>query len=193
MPTVETPSATMNPRQYAWWFPGSPVKIYLSLQVVRHLKERLAARDLRGLEEGLLFGTVRDGVTRIADFQPADHRPIPQLIAALSDEQKRSLVGYYRCEEGALRLNAKDRALAQECFNRPQDVFLMIRSNGFAPLAATFFFRDREGQMADFAFLEFPFDPVMLALEEHNRMHRSREAASAPAAMAPASGPVALP
>ena len=100
------------------------------------------------------------------------------MIATLpNDQSKRSLMGYYRTEESeTFHLNAKDISLAEECFRKPYQVFLMIHSNGFGAPNATFFFHDGDRKMADFAFLEFPFDPSLLAIEERDRIQRSHEA-----------------
>ena len=65
--------------------------------------------------------------------------------------------------------------LAEECFAKPYQVYLMIHPNGFGPPNATFFFHDGDGRMRDFAFLEFAFDPPLLASEEHERIQRSHQ------------------
>jgi hypothetical protein len=177
------------PQHYLWWFPGSPVKVHLALGVVQRLKRRLSGRAPNS-EEGLLFGGTREGVTEILDFQPATKTSVASMIAGLTAERRRSLVGYYRTEDGdALRLSAQDLALANECFAKPYNVFLMIHRSRFGPPTATFFFHDRDCRMADFAFLEFPFDPTLLAAEQHDRMQRSQHAMEGPIAL-PAPVPV---
>jgi outer membrane biosynthesis protein TonB len=167
------------PTHYVWWFPGSPVKVHLDLQVVRRLKEQLQQSGPGAAQqEGLLFGRKLDGATEILDLRPADGRGIAEMIAALPKEQsKRALVGYYRTEPGdLLRLNDSDRALAEKFFPRPHQVFLVIQSTGFGPPNATFFFHDGDHRMADFAFLEFPLDTSLLTIEERDRMRRSQQA-----------------
>jgi hypothetical protein len=101
------------------------------------------------------------------------------MIAALTREQgKRFLMGYYRTEEGdTFHLNAKDVSLAEECFGKPYHVFLMIHANGFGSPNATFFFHDGDRKMSDFAFLEFPLNPSLLAIEERDRIQRSNHTA----------------
>src|SRR5436305_1561713 len=50
---------------YVWWFPGSPVRVHLSLDVVRRLGEQLQTTPA----QGFLFGKTADGATEILDFQ----------------------------------------------------------------------------------------------------------------------------
>lgn len=183
----------VDPRHYVWWFPGSPLKVHLELQVVQKLKEHLHDHGLRPASEGLLFGGTTAGVTEILDFQPIAGRSIQQAIAALTEERKRSVIGYYRTEAGeTLRLTGNDLALAQECFGKPNQVFLLI-STAFEPPNATFFFHDASRRMADFAFLEFAFDPILLAMEEREKIQRSLDAAIEQPKPAPVLVPAPVP
>ena len=89
------------------------------------------------------------------------------------------LVGYYRIElSDSLRLTGADLELAQACFTKPYEVFLVIQPTGFGPPNASFFFHDKNGKMAEFSLLEFPFDPSLLAGEERERLRRSHKAAA---------------
>jgi hypothetical protein len=192
MATAKT-VVSADPKHYLWWFPGSPVKVHLDLQVVQRLKERLddVGAGTGPPEEGLLFGRTLDGAAEILDFQPATNGNLLNMIAATPNDQgKRLLMGYYRTEDGdTFHLNAKDVSLAEECFRKPYQVFLMIHSNGFGSPNATFFFHDGDRKMADFAFLEFPLDPSLLAVEERDRIQRSQPAAIAPSVEAPPPAP----
>ena len=190
MATTE-PVVQADAERYVWWFPGSPVKVHLDLKVVRRLNERLASNGIGTSGIGLLFGRIQDGATEILDFLPVAGATVASAVGALQGERERSLVGYYRTEEGeTFHLNAQDRSLAEEYFPKPHQVSLVIHFNGFGPPNATFFFHDKDGRMADFAFLEFPFDPALLAIEERDRIQRSHQAtieqpASSPAANSP--------
>ena len=165
------------PRHYVWWFPGSPVKIHLDLQVVQRLQQQLCTKGTGASEEGLLFGSTRDGTTEIREFQPVGNATARDMVAALPPESQCFLMGYYRTEKGdTFHLEAKDHLLAAECFAKSYQVFLMIHANGFAPPNATFFFHEGDRRMTDFAFLEFPFDSSLLAVEEQGRMQRSLQA-----------------
>jgi periplasmic protein TonB len=172
----------VDPKHYVWWFPGSPVKVHLSLSVVQRLGQGLWVTGNGASKEGLLFGRTQDGATEILEFEPiAEGITVPAMVAGLPSERRHSLVGYYRTEEGAtFRLNSQDLSLAKECFANPHNVLLMIHSSGFGPPTATFFFHDGAGHMADFAFLEFPFDSSLLAIEERDRLQRSHQSAIAP-------------
>ena len=174
------------PQYYVWWFPGSPVKVHLALDVVRRLKHRLSESGAAISEEGLLFGGTRDGATEILDFQPATNSTVAELVEGLTLEKQRGLIGYYRTEEAeTFQLNAQDAALAKEFFAKPNHVFLIVHANRFGPPTATFFFHDRDYRMADFAFLEFPFDPSLLAAEQSDRIQRSQQAIDGPIAVQP--------
>lgn len=165
------------PQHYLWWFPGCPVKVHLALDLVERLKQRLCRPETVASEEGLLFGRAANGATEILDFQAATNTSVPGMVAELSPERKRSLVGYYRTEEGeAFHLNARDLLLATECFAKPYNVFLMVHGNTFGPPTATIFFQDRDCRMAEFAFMEFPFDSALLTAEQYDRMQRSEQA-----------------
>jgi hypothetical protein len=177
-------------RHYLWWFPGSPVRVRLDLGVVRELKNRLFGPNAEPahLEEGLLFGEIRNGATAIVDFEPATPENVRSLVEMLPSEKRGSLVGYYRTESSdAFRLNAQDHSLAREHFARPYSVFLLIHRNNLGPPTATFFFHDSDCRMVDFAFMEFPFDPSLLASEQDGRTRRTVQAH--PIAVVPAQPP----
>lgn len=164
---------------YLWWFPGSPVRVRLDLGVVEKLKNRLCNSGSEQVhpQEGLLFGEIRNGATEILGFEPASTGSVGRLIETLPVEKKGSLIGYYRTESGeALKLNAEDHSLAKEHFARPYNVILLVHRNNFGPPAATFFFHDSNGAIVDFAFMEFPFDPSLLASEQDGRIRRTQQA-----------------
>ncbi len=193
MATAET-VVPADPQHYVWWFPGCPVKVHLDFQVVQRVRQRLSGLAKGTSDEGLLFGRTRDGATEITDFQPAGDTAIATLVSALTAERQRTLVGYYRTEEGdSFHLTPKDLSLVQECFTKPHQVLLTIHSNGFGAPNATFFFHDRERRMADLVLLEFPFDSSLLAAEAHDRNQRSHEATAERSAVALAPAPVVAP
>ena len=180
-------STLTEPKYYVWWFPGSPVKVHLALGVVQRLTERLqpSVRD-----EGLLFGRTLDGTTEILDFQPASGRTISDLIASHNRRPQPDLVGYYRTETGdALQLTDADRSLDVAFFGGPNQVLLLIQQATFGVPNASFFFHDEAGKISSFSFMEFPFDPTLLASEERGRIRRSLRAAD----VQPAAGPVPAP
>src|SRR5690242_4304720 len=107
---------------YVWWFPGSPVRVHLSLDVVRRLGEQLQTAPA----QGLLFGKTAEGATEILDFQSSPG-PIPESVAALTEDGgKPLLVGWYRTGN-SLALNDGDRALARTFFAQPYQVLLAIQ------------------------------------------------------------------
>jgi len=182
------------PEHYVWWFPGSPVKVHLELSVAQKLKDRLE-QSPQTPQQGLLFGRALDGTTEILDFDPLTTSSALEAVPALVEDRKRALVGYYRTEPGEnLRLNANDLMLADGHFAKPHHVFLLIQSGAFGAPNASFFFHKSDRSMVDFAFLEFPLDPDLLAVEERDRLRRSRAAAAVelPPAALPEPEPLAL-
>jgi len=139
-------------------------------------------------QAGLLFGTAQAGTTEILDFQPAIQGDVSRLIAELpKDKRELSLVGYYRTESGdTLHLNGNDLSLAELFFEKPHQVVLLLQDTGFGPPNATFFFHEKGRGMANFAFLEFSFDPSDLAVQERDRIQRSQHSITEhPAAISP--------
>jgi hypothetical protein len=165
--------APAEPNHYVWWFPGSPVMVHLAFEVVRRLQQHLQDFPSAAGAEGLLFGRFRNGVTEILHFQAVAPGDIQSVVAALPLERRRSLVGYYRTEEGDFHLNSNDHRSAAECFPERHHVFLMIRSTGFGAPTATFLFHGEDHQMVNFAFLEFPFDASLLAVMPRNLSPRN--------------------
>ena len=178
---ITGPHAAAQPRHYAWWFPGSPVRVHIDLRVIEGLQARLRDTGYGADEHGLLFGQVQEGATEILEFQPAFDRSVPEMIVELSPEPGKRLVGYYRTGD-ALRLSAEDLSLFKTFFGKPYQVFLMMQPNGFGPANATFFFSQGHQKVSEFPFLEFPLDASLLASEERERIFRCRQASEQPAA-----------
>ncbi len=174
---------TTSPEHYVWGFPGSPVRIHLALHVVQRLNEFVRNSETGTSQEGLLFGRI-DGDIEILDFQAASSGSVTEMLEDLPNGPGRlTLVGYYRTEHGrTLCLNDRDRSLDEAFFGEPHHVFLMIQPASSGPPNATFFFHDGSRRMADFSFLEFPFDASRLAIDESVRIQRSQQAATEQAA-----------
>ena len=189
MATTTGTYAAAHPHHYAWWFPGSPVRVHLDLHLVEGLQKRLRDIGHDTAEHGLLFGRVVDGATEIVEFRPAFDRNVPEMIVELSPDSARRLVGYYRSGD-ALVLNTEDLSLFKTFFGKPYQVFLVIQPNGFAPPNATFFFSQGNQKVSEFPFLEFPLDASLLATEERDRISRYRQANHQPAAEPLPPGPV---
>jgi TonB family protein len=179
MATTGTHAET-QPRHYAWWFPGSPVRVHVDLRVIEGLQKQLRDTGHDADEHGLLFGRVQEGATEILEFRPAFNRSVPEMIVELSPEPGKRLVGYYRTGE-ILRLNEEDLSLFKTFFGKPYHVFLMMQPNGFGPANATFFFSQGNQRVSEFPFLEFPLDASLLATEERDRLSRCRQATELPA------------
>jgi hypothetical protein len=184
-----TQSAGTAPEFYTWTFPGAPVRIHLYLSVV----ENLGREVLRAFESvpshsveigGILLGTAdftTSPIVEIKEFEPflceyrsdhkfilsdADRRKLEKLLAARKAERQDALavVGYYRSHLGdGLRLSPEDLAIAQACFCDPANVFLAVKPADDRSISAGFFFWDNGRIDSEFTFLEFPFDPRLLA------------------------------
>jgi protein TonB len=168
--------------------------VHLELRVAQRLKNRLD-QAAGAPQQGFLFGRALDGITEILDFDPLANGNLTDVLAALPEDRKGALVGYYRTEPGeTLRLNANDLMLADGYFAKPHQVFLLVQSGAFGAPNAAFFFHKNDQSMADFPFLEFPLDPDLLAMEERDRLSRSRSAVSVqhPPLALPEPEPVAL-
>src|SRR5262249_40083245 len=115
---------------------------------------------------------------------------VPEALSGLAGAENKNkplVVGYYRTEADNLRLQDRDLSLAQALFPQPYHVFLLIQPNVYDPPSASFFFHESDGKMAEFSFMEFPFEASVLAGEDRDRVKRSLEAARKPStAIAPA-------
>lgn len=192
--TVEQPALEL-PKRYTWSFPGSPVKIQITLEVVERLQRLFRQTGKDAQQNGCLLGVTTGSATEILDFHPISD-PQPTQAAELAERIPSSgslePVGYYRTTaDSVLRLTESDVALAKAVFPQPHQVFLLIQSPDSIPANATFFFWD-EGQMCgDFPFLEFPFDAPMLADAEQHRIELAQK--KVVQLEAPAAAPVTVP
>ncbi len=178
--------STLNPvressTDYVWTFPGSPIRIHLSLAVVTRLREQLfTGFDPSSSREigGLLLGKVQAGgihVKGIRSFCPADK----SSYFILSDIDKVNLkdvikeqqgagslvVGYFRSDQrGGIRLSEEDLSLSRELFSDPEQVFLIISKPDNNMPKAGFFFWDAGSIFAEASFLQFALDEKLLAI-----------------------------
>lgn len=174
--------APAEPQSYIWSFPGAPIRVHLSLEVVENLAPSLTGKE-DAAPFGLLLGHVDGLATIVSGFQPlaaADAREIETALAKLAAQSGRSpVVGYYRAQPASqqqegLRLDEKDMALAGIFFNDPSNVVLLLQAAGPGPANATFFFYDSGRLNGDFPFLEFPFDAHLLASAEQHRVEAAQ-------------------
>jgi hypothetical protein len=172
------PYISRDSRYYVWWFPGSPIRAHLSLDVISQLHQQVQLRTPDAVTHGFLFGRAGEGLTEIIDFTPAIGGA-DGLSADASRTNGHILVGYYRVESGdKLRLNDADLALAQTFLSKRYQVILLIQPNAFGPPNASFFFHGAEGRISPFSLMEFPFDPSALAAEERAQWERSHQPAA---------------
>jgi hypothetical protein len=188
-------SATVHsataPDFYTWTFPGAPLRIHLQLSVVspmaHEVNRAFEANATHGVEiGGLLLGTalVSRSIIEIKGFEPFPSEYWSDHKFDLSDSGRRALerqlvvrradrsdglgvVGFYRSHLGeVLSLNQTDVSLAQEYFNNPANVFLLVKPATNGPANAGFFFWEMGRINPEFTYLEFPFDARQLSREQ---------------------------
>jgi hypothetical protein len=182
MAALKEHPAPAEPQSYIWSFPGAPIRIHLSLEVVESLAPRFRGKE-GAAPFGLLLGHVDGLTTIVSGFQPlaaAEAGEIESALAKLAPPSGLSpVVGYYRGQPAAqqhegLRLNEEDMSLARLFFSAPSNVVLLVQAAGPGPASATFFFRDGGHLNGDFPFLEFPFDAHLLAAAEQHRVEAAQ-------------------
>src|SRR5689334_25316447 len=87
---------------YVWRFPGSPVKIHLSLSAVTALESQLGTAG-----EGVLIGSAEAGSVEVTRSVAATaRRPLAEILCDFEEHQ---IVGYYRIgRDEPLSLSAQD-------------------------------------------------------------------------------------
>jgi TonB family protein len=174
IPPVEKPQS----EYYVWRFPGSPLRIYLKLELVRQMRECLQAAVLREKDlGGVLIGEVGPGCVFIEGFRefdrlgpdrefildPAERERFKHALQSFgAGDRNSSVVGYFRGTSGALALSKHDLLLINESFRNPSSVFLVISQESEQPPTGGFFFWSSGDVFADSSFMPFPFDETSL-------------------------------
>lgn len=170
---------------YTWTFPGAPVRIRFSIDVVQQISQDIvhtysvgaADRELWGILLGQhdSRGTIEILEQKSLGFWPNDAESIEarrsRFAQACAEWRAGNgdlcAIGCYRtaCEH-LIQLRDDDLALIQECFVQPHNVFLVIDNpadSGTSPKAG-FFFYDLGRIHSAFSFMEFPFDAGQLSV-----------------------------
>lgn len=164
---------------YVWAYPGCPVRILLTLNVVEQLQVEVSqAAPWRGEIGGLLIRSKKSkpGTVQIVDFIPlpgespaADRRftlpsdSLAEAIARCPSDSK--IAGYYRTDiNHQVHLRPEDLATVQQWFKDPASVFLVIAGASEGKSTAGFFFWEN-GSVAVNPSLTFPFDASKLLTE----------------------------
>jgi hypothetical protein len=176
-------------RFYVWSFPGSPIRVRLSLDLIPKIREYLnrgAGSDLLGPSEsgGLLLGRAVLDRVDVIEFEAFTREKPSSAHFALSPGEKLdlmsdierlnrtgggiSVVGYFRSQiRDGLRLYEQDLSLIQDLFGDPLSVFLIVRpADPPGASNAGFFFRDGPSIFTESSFMPFPFDEQLLVSEE---------------------------
>jgi hypothetical protein len=164
---------------YVWAYPGCPVRILLSLNVIEQLQAEVSqSAPWRGEIGGLLIRSKKSkpGAIRIVDFIPlpgAQKAPDPRFklpseslaeaIARCPSDCK--IVGYYRTDaDQRVHLRPDDIETIQQWFKDPASVFLVIAAGDHARFTAGFFFWESSAVAANPS-LTFPFEAAKLVSE----------------------------
>lgn len=176
----------LKPEIYTWTFPGAPIRIALSLEVVRRLRkeieELLRLRPHATGAGGILLGKAAGRTKRveILDFRAVDlgnSGDSQGSLCAADLEKLRSfveeadhspgrlpVVGYYRIRLGGnLQLTEQDLSVMQGGFSDPSNVCLLIRRTEKGSADAGFFFWEDGRMNGEFSYMDFPFDEALLA------------------------------
>ncbi len=174
---------------YTWSFPGSPVKIRLSLDLVAGLSEHMIGAGAEDHAEagGLLLGTTNLNAVEISGFEPfvLDRESGPRYVITEKDrprlresidrwnlpESSLRVVGYFRSQrrEG-LCLHDEDLAVIKEFFDDPANVFLVVKPEGEDGMPTGGFFFWSDGSVfADCTFMSFPFEQQSLRIAARER------------------------
>ena len=162
-----------------WAYPGCPVRILLSLNVIEQLQAEVSqAAPWRGEIGGLLIRSKQSkpGTIRIVDFIPLPgeqkssdpHFRLPseslaEAIARCPSDCK--IVGYYRTDfDQRVHLRLEDLDTIQQWFKDPGNVFLVIAAGANGRSTAGFFFWESDSVTANSS-LTFPFEAAKLVSE----------------------------
>lgn len=164
---------------YVWAYPGCPVRILLSLNVIEQLQAEVSQSSARrGENGGLLIRSKKSkpGTIRIVDFIPLpgeqkasdphfklSSASLAEAIARCPSDSK--IAGYYRTDaDQRVHLRADDLDTIQQWFKDPASVFLVIAPANLGRPTAGFFFWERGAVTANPS-LTFPFDSTKLVAE----------------------------
>jgi hypothetical protein len=178
---ADTPAA---PLFFVWKIPGTAVRIEISLDVVRRIREYLTTVDPNSHEAGgLLLGDSRNRGAVITDFAPfvrggesgphfvlseIEQTELRRRITELSRGNLESVIGYFRSDvRNGVCLYEQDQELIKRCFPDSSNVFLVVQSSSAQVQTAGFFFWEGGTIFSSFSFMEFEFDETILARQAH--------------------------
>src|SRR5437879_6494040 len=174
-------TASVEAQFFEWTFPGAPVRILLSLEIVSRIWNWLAGPlGFPAEAGGILLGTAAGNSVEITGFEPFPRAAGESGLFTVTGEDRTrfgallkqwrepeggcQVVGYFRGQtRDDLRLYDEDLALVQEFFRDPASVFLTVRPSGQDETpTASFFFWDKGSVWGDFTFMPLPCAPLRL-------------------------------
>ena len=162
---------------FSWTFPGSPIRIDISLDVISRLRaeleqrENLASSSCAAEIGGVLLGHQKTPtLLEINDYVWVSSEEQPDSRYQLNPSQLKHLrfvytiVGFFRTQpKDNLGLRDEEISFVGKHFCNPTDVVLLIQTSPHR-YAAGFFFWMREGVFAPVSFMDFPLDAELLGL-----------------------------
>lgn len=178
METIGLSQAATKAKSFLWSFPGCPVQIHLSLDLIERLRSEVLALAPADAEVGgLLIGSASP---YSADVQVSDYFLVPStggaaqyLVCANGLEQalascsatQRNVIGYFRTHLAPrVQLRAEELECIRKSFSEPKNVFLVIRPHDGRASGGFFFWQ--EGSVFGESTLTFPFSAADLGKQE---------------------------
>jgi hypothetical protein len=174
--SMPTTAKSARAGSFCWEFPGSPLRINISLGVISRLRADLDQH------EGLASGTTQvggvllgrrntPGTLEIDDYVwVSSEGPQSEYSVNLEALERLRLVytfvvGYFRTHsDDDLRLRDEEITFIRNHFGDPTDVVLLIQTSR-EPYTAGFFFWMTQDVLAPLSFMDFPLDPELLRRE----------------------------
>jgi len=180
-PKCESEASTRT--AFSWTFPGAPIRINISLDLISRLRAELDQRQnlangtSRAEVGGVLLGhqdtpmtlVIDDYVWVTSEEQPSGRYHLDPSELRLLRSIYSEPVGYFRTQsEDGLHLKDEEIDFVGKHFRDPTDVVLLIR-NSPQQYTAGFFFWMEAGVFAPFSFMDFPLDAELLRLQAKSR------------------------
>src|ERR1700676_292197 len=174
--SIPTTAKSARAGSFCWEFPGSPLRINISLGVISRLRADLDQH------EGLASGTTQvggvllgrrntPGTLEIDDYVwVSSEGPQSEYSVNLEALERLRLVytfvvGYFRTHsDDDLRLRDEEITFIRNHFGDPTDVVLLIQTSREL-YTAGFFFWMAQDVLAPLSFMDFPLDPELLRRE----------------------------
>jgi hypothetical protein len=183
--SMPTTAKSVLTGSFCWEFPGSPLRINISLGVISRLRAELDQHE--GLSSGasqvggvLLGRRKTPGTLEIDDYVWVTSEGPPNEYSVNLEALERLrlvytfVVGYFRTHsDDDLRLRDEETAFVRKHFGDPTDAVLLIQTSS-EPYTAGFFFWMAPDVLAPLSFMDFPLDAELLRREPESPSTEAR-------------------